>query len=80
MVKKATIANLPSKPPVAEKVDEYVYQCGSCQTVYDPAMGEPGNEITPGTPFENLVPGYVCPVCETGKESFTKIKKSVLNL
>ena len=61
-------------------MEEYVYQCSSCKTIYDEVMGEPGNGIIAGTPFEKLPVEYVCPVCEAGKESFKKIKKSALAL
>ena len=48
--------------------------------MYDEVIGEHGNEIPAGTLFENLSAYYVCPVCEAGKENFSKIEKSVLDL
>jgi len=79
IIKKSRVTNTPIKPAI-EKVEEYVYQCSSCQTIYNPVIGEPDKEIVPGTLFENLPTDYVCPVCESGKEGFTKINKSVLEL
>ena len=76
--KKAATAVAIVKPVV--KAEEYVYQCNSCQTVYDVVIGEPTNGIPAGSLFEKLPPDYVCPVCEAGKEGFKKIKKSSLGL
>lgn len=49
-------------------------RCLSCGYVYDPARGEPGRGIAPGTAFEDLPDGYACPVCgayaQVGKASF----------
>jgi rubredoxin len=81
IVKQTAVAGMPVAKPVAEKLeDEYVYQCSSCQSVYDETIGEPDNGIPAGTSFENLPSEYTCPVCESGKENFRKIKKSVLAL
>jgi rubredoxin len=46
------------------------YVCGVCGFVYDPAKGDPENNIPPGTPFENLPDNWVCPVCGAGKDQF----------
>jgi rubredoxin len=44
--------------------------CTICQYVYDPAMGDPDNGVPPGTPFEELPEGWVCPICGVGKDLF----------
>ena len=46
------------------------YVCSVCGYVYDPAEGDPDGGIAPGTAFENLPDGWVCPVCGAGKEDF----------
>ena len=46
------------------------YVCKLCGYVYDPAIGDPDNNIPPGTSFEKLPPTWVCPVCGAGKEEF----------
>jgi rubredoxin len=46
------------------------YVCGVCGFVYDPAKGDPENNIPPGTPFENLPDTWVCPVCGASKDQF----------
>jgi rubredoxin len=48
--------------------------CTLCQYVYDPAVGDPDGGITPGTAFEDIPDGWVCPVCGAGKDMFEKIE------
>ena len=47
-----------------------VYTCTACNYTYDPAEGDPGVGIPPGTPFEALPTEWVCPVCGATKEEF----------
>lgn len=51
-------------------MDKYV--CVPCGYVYDPAEGDPDNNIAPGTPFEQLPNDWVCPVCGATKDLFEK--------
>ncbi len=51
-------------------MDKYV--CGVCGYVYDPELGDPDNNIEPGTPFEDLPADWTCPVCQVGKDDFQK--------
>lgn len=46
------------------------YICTACDYIYDPAVGDPDNDIAPGTPFEELPEEWVCPECGVGKELF----------
>ncbi|RNC70661.1 MAG: rubredoxin [Desulfuromonadales bacterium] len=46
------------------------WRCTICQYEYDPAQGDPANGIPPGTSFEELPDGWVCPVCGAGKDLF----------
>ena len=46
------------------------YRCKVCMYVYDPELGDPDNFIEPGTPFEKIPDGWVCPICGAGKEVF----------
>ncbi|HJA83065.1 MAG TPA: rubredoxin [Candidatus Bacteroides intestinavium] len=46
------------------------YVCTVCGYVYDPALGDPENGITPGTAFNDLPDDWVCPLCGVGKEDF----------
>jgi len=51
-------------------LDKYV--CGVCGYVYDPAEGDPANDVPPGTKFEDLPDDWVCPVCGAFKEEFSR--------
>lgn len=44
------------------------WKCSTCGWTYDPALGEPENNIDPGTDFENVPFDWVCPICGTEKE------------
>ncbi|MDX9708992.1 rubredoxin [Trichloromonas acetexigens] len=46
------------------------YRCVICGYIYDPAEGDPGNGVPPGTPFAELPEDWVCPQCGAGKEDF----------
>lgn len=52
-------------------MDKYV--CTVCGYIYDPAQGDPQNGVNPGTPFENLPPEWVCPVCGAKQFQFEKL-------
>jgi len=54
-----------------EKMNKY--KCTVCGYVYDPQNGDPDHGIKPGTPFEQLPDGWVCPVCGVGKDVFEKV-------
>jgi rubredoxin len=47
------------------------YVCDLCGWVYDPAIGDPENDIAPGTAFEDIPEDWVCPECGAGKEDFS---------
>ena len=47
------------------------YVCDVCGYVYDPAVGEPYNGISPGTAFEELPDNWLCPLCGVGKDQFS---------
>jgi rubredoxin len=49
------------------------YTCTLCGYIYDPAVGDPDNNIPPGTPFESLPADYGCPLCGAGKDAFEKV-------
>jgi rubredoxin len=51
--------------PVAER-----WVCTCCGYVYDPAAGDPEHGIAPGTPFQALPDGWVCPLCLALKKAF----------
>jgi len=49
------------------------YRCVVCGYVYDPQQGDPDNGVAPGTAFEDLPDGWVCPVCGAAKQDFEPI-------
>jgi rubredoxin len=50
------------------------YICTVCGYIYDPADGEPGNGVAPGTDFEDIHEDWVCPICGVGKDEFEEYK------
>lgn len=50
------------------------WECLVCGYIYDPALGDPDNEVKPGTKFEDIAEDWVCPVCGAPKEQFKKLE------
>ncbi|MBC7327305.1 rubredoxin [bacterium] len=50
------------------------YVCSVCGYVYDPEVGDPDSGVAPGTPFEELPEGWVCPVCGADKSAFELVQ------
>ena len=48
------------------------YICDVCGYVYDEAIGDPDNGISPGTKWEELPDDYKCPLYGVGKDQFSK--------
>ena len=46
---------------------KYVCPCGY---EYDPAIGDPDNDIAPGTKWEDIPGDFECSVCVLGKDAF----------
>ena len=46
------------------------YVCTVCGYVYDPEVGDPDNNVNPGTSFQDVPEDWVCPVCGEGKDMF----------
>jgi flavin reductase (DIM6/NTAB) family NADH-FMN oxidoreductase RutF/rubredoxin len=59
------------KKEIAAKMAKY--QCQVCGYIYDPDKGDSDTGIKPGTPFEGLPEGWICPVCSAAKDQFVKI-------
>ncbi|WP_243310266.1 rubredoxin [Fundidesulfovibrio agrisoli] len=51
-------------------MDKYV--CNVCGYVYNPAEGDPDNNVAPGTPWEKVPDEWTCPVCGASKDEFSK--------
>jgi rubredoxin len=48
------------------------YVCSLCGYVYDEASGDPDNGVAPGTNWEDVPEGWVCPICGAGKDQFSE--------
>ena len=48
------------------------YVCDACGWEYDEAVGDPENNVAPGTKFEDLPEDFECPLCGVGKDMFSK--------
>lgn len=53
-----------------EEMKKVVYQCASCQTVYDELYGDETSGIKPGITFNELPEDYCCSVCDAPKSNF----------
>jgi rubredoxin len=51
------------------------YECTACGYIYDPVKGDPENGVAPGTAFEDLPDGWVCPECGAGKDEFVPLQE-----
>lgn len=49
------------------------YRCIVCGYIYDPEEGDIDGGIPPGTLFEEIPDGWVCPVCGVSKKEFVLI-------
>ncbi len=49
-----------------------IYICSVCGYEYDPAKGDPDNDVPAGTPFSKLPDDWICPICGAPKSQFSK--------
>ncbi|NLN88087.1 MAG: rubredoxin [Syntrophomonadaceae bacterium] len=54
--------------------NETKYECTICGYVYDPAVGDPDNDIPPGVSFAELPDDWVCPICGAAKDEFEEVE------
>ena len=50
--------------PMARLADDTRLECRICWYTYDPAEGDPEQQIPPGTPFRALPGDWRCPQCD----------------
>ncbi len=48
------------------------YKCTVCGYIYDPAAGDPDNNVAAGTAWEKVPEDWNCPTCGVGKDMFGK--------
>ena len=46
------------------------YKCNMCDYVYDPALGDPTQDIAAGTKFADLPASWICPDCGAQQDQF----------
>lgn len=51
------------------------YVCLPCGYIYNPAVGDPDEDIEPGTFFHDLPDDWVCPVCGEDKDQFAEAEE-----
>jgi rubredoxin len=49
------------------------YRCVVCGYIYDPAEGDPDNNVSANTPFDKLPEDWVCPMCGAPKSDFEPV-------
>ncbi|OOM14433.1 acyl-CoA dehydrogenase family protein [Clostridium saccharobutylicum] len=49
------------------------YVCNGCGYEYDPGVGDPEGEVSPGTLFEKLSEDWACPACGEEKDMFIEV-------
>lgn len=51
------------------------YICTPCGYIYNPAVGDPDEDVAAGTAFEDLPEDWVCPVCGEDTSHFLPIEE-----
>jgi len=46
------------------------YKCSVCGYIYDESVGIPEKGIAPGTKWQDIPEGFVCPLCNAPKTAF----------
>jgi anaerobic nitric oxide reductase flavorubredoxin len=65
-------ADAPAAQPDAADLGPCM-QCSVCQWIYDPAKGEPLQDVAPGTPWSDVPDNFLCPECSLGKDVFDEL-------
>ena len=62
------------KPFIKKSAPSYkIHVCSGCGYEYDQEIGDPENEIKPGTTFEKLPEEWICPLCGESKDEFIEV-------
>jgi len=51
------------------------WRCVVCDYIYDPELGDPTQDVPPGTAFKDLPEGWTCPDCGVGVEDFEMVEE-----
>jgi rubredoxin len=58
---------------IARLDDTTRLECRICWYLYDPAEGDPQEQIPPGTPFMKLPDYWRCPQCDSAPQVFIPV-------
>ena len=50
------------------------WECQTCGFIYDEALGLPEEGIAPGTSWDDIPDGWVCPECGMAKSGFEMLE------
>ncbi len=53
------------------------WQCIVCGYIYDEELGDPEEGLAPGTRWEDIPAGWVCPDCSLDKDAFQMIRQNL---
>jgi rubredoxin len=56
-------------------VDDTRMECRICWYLFDPAAGDPDQQVPPGTPFLELPDYWRCPQCDSEPGSFLPVEE-----
>ena len=51
------------------------FKCSTCGYVYDEEKGGKSQDISPGTPFEDLPSDWLCPRCGSPQDNFEEVEE-----
>ncbi|MCP4300320.1 MAG: rubredoxin [Gammaproteobacteria bacterium] len=67
------VISSPTSGASARLGDKTRLECRICWYVYDPAVGDPQDQIEPGTPFLDLPAHWRCPQCDSEPQVFIPV-------
>jgi rubredoxin len=50
------------------------HKCKICGYIYDEEKGDLPTGVNPGTPLEEVPPGWTCPICGAGVDDFVEME------
>ena len=66
----------PSKTEAVQVDDAQDMLCTVCNWVYEPAIGEPNQDVAAGTAWNDVPDFFLCPECGLGKDVFVAVAQS----
>lgn len=75
-VAPSTTQAAPSKTEAFQVDDAQDMLCTVCNWVYEPAIGEPNQDVAAGTAWNDVPDFFLCPECGLGKDVFVAVAQS----